>query len=161
MPGQIKVDPPPHQVGNSRDSTGRSGARRWDGHHTRWCNLKDNPGRWNGSSAEDCQETSNHSDSQRSQWIFNDRLMSLTQDYDAIILVFDTYTHDSLKSATKLRYWRKPFLRHPFCKIQDGGHKGLGANGNIVFLIAYAIMFPKMYSFHTLHKNPTKVKIGT
>jgi len=41
--------------------------------------------------------------------------------------------------------------------MQDGGHIGLGANGNIVFLIAYAISFPKMYSFHTLHKNPAKV----
>ena len=31
---------------------------------------------------------------------FNDRLMSLTRDYDEIILVFDTYRDDSLKSAT-------------------------------------------------------------
>ena len=42
-------------------------------------------------------------------------------------------------------------------KIQDGGHKGLGANGNIGFLIAYTITFPKMYSFQTLQKNPTKL----
>lgn len=37
---------------------------------------------------------------------FNDRLMSLTQDYDEIVLVFDTYRADSLKSATgeKRRY---------------------------------------------------------
>lgn len=32
---------------------------------------------------------------------FNDRLMSLTRDYDEIILVFDTYRDDSLKSATR------------------------------------------------------------
>ncbi|KAF3839350.1 hypothetical protein F7725_018067 [Dissostichus mawsoni] len=32
---------------------------------------------------------------------FNDRLMSLTRDYDEIILVFDTYRTDSLKSATR------------------------------------------------------------
>ena len=32
---------------------------------------------------------------------FNDRLMSLTQDYDEIILVFDTYRDRSLKSATR------------------------------------------------------------
>ena len=32
---------------------------------------------------------------------FNDRLMSLTQDYDEIVLVFDTYKADSLKSATR------------------------------------------------------------
>ena len=32
---------------------------------------------------------------------FNERLMSLTQDYDEIILVFDTYRDDSLKSATR------------------------------------------------------------
>ncbi|KAJ4946949.1 hypothetical protein JOQ06_008992, partial [Pogonophryne albipinna] len=32
---------------------------------------------------------------------FNDRLMSLTRDYDDIILVFDTYRTDSLKSATR------------------------------------------------------------
>src|SRR6218665_1307984 len=37
--------------------------------------------------------------------------------------------------------------------MQDGGHIGLGANGNIVFLIAYTISFQKMYSFHTLHKD--------
>jgi len=41
--------------------------------------------------------------------------------------------------------------------MQDGGHIGLGENGNIVFLIAYAISFPRMYSFYTLHKNPAKV----
>ena len=33
----------------------------------------------------------------------------------------------------------------------------LGANGNIVFLIAYTITFSKMYSFHTLHKIPAKI----
>ncbi|KAK5903111.1 hypothetical protein CgunFtcFv8_006920 [Champsocephalus gunnari] len=32
---------------------------------------------------------------------FNDRLMSLSRDYDEIILVFDTYRTDSLKSATR------------------------------------------------------------
>ncbi|KAK5929735.1 hypothetical protein CgunFtcFv8_010949 [Champsocephalus gunnari] len=32
---------------------------------------------------------------------FNDRLMSLTRDYDEIILVFDAYRTDSLKSATR------------------------------------------------------------
>ncbi|KAK5911790.1 hypothetical protein CesoFtcFv8_001726 [Champsocephalus esox] len=32
---------------------------------------------------------------------FNERLMSLTRDYDEIILVFDTYRTDSLKSATR------------------------------------------------------------
>ena len=32
---------------------------------------------------------------------FNDRLMQMTQDYDEIILVFDTYRADSLKSATR------------------------------------------------------------
>ena len=35
-----------------------------------------------------------------SEW-FSDRLMSLTRDYDEIILVFDTYRDDSLKSATR------------------------------------------------------------
>ena len=48
-----------------------------------------------------------------------------------------------------------------FCKIQDGGHTGIRANVNIVFLIPYSIKFPKMYSFDTLHKNPAKVKIQT
>ena len=42
-------------------------------------------------------------------------------------------------------------------KMQDGGHIGVGANVNIVFLIAYVISFPKMYSFHTLQKIPTKL----
>ena len=32
---------------------------------------------------------------------FNDRLMSLTRDYDEIILAFDTYRDDSLKSAAR------------------------------------------------------------
>jgi len=50
-----------------------------------------------------------------------------------------------------------PFIRQPFCKIQDGGHVGIRANGNIVFLVAYTINFPKMYSFDTLHKNPAKL----
>jgi len=41
---------------------------------------------------------------------FNDRLMSLTRDYDEIILVFDTYRDDSLKNATrdKRRQGRAP-----------------------------------------------------
>ena len=41
---------------------------------------------------------------------FNDRLMSLTRDYDEIILVFDTYRDDSLKSTTrdKRRQGRAP-----------------------------------------------------
>ena len=34
-------------------------------------------------------------------YCFNDKLMSLTVDYDEIILVFDTYREDSLKSATR------------------------------------------------------------
>src|SRR6218665_1579296 len=34
-------------------------------------------------------------------------------------------------------------------KMQNGGHIGVGANVNIVFLIAYIISFPNMYSFHT------------
>src|SRR6218665_3735975 len=42
-------------------------------------------------------------------------------------------------------------------KMQDGGHIGVGANVNIVFLISYVISFPKMYSFHTLQKIPTKL----
>src|SRR6218665_378988 len=42
-------------------------------------------------------------------------------------------------------------------KMQDGGNIGVGANVNIVFLIAYVISFPKMYSFHTLQKIPTKL----
>jgi len=46
-------------------------------------------------------------------------------------------------------------------KMQDGGHIGVGANENIVFLIAYIISFPKMYSFHTLQKIPTKVLFQT
>ena len=37
----------------------------------------------------------------------------------------------------------KTFFTQPFCKIQDGGHIGLEANGNIVFLIAYTIRFPR------------------
>src|SRR6267154_1371996 len=32
---------------------------------------------------------------------FNNRLISLTGDYDEIILVFDTYREDSLKCATR------------------------------------------------------------
>src|SRR6218665_2233836 len=41
---------------------------------------------------------------------FNNRLMSLTRDYDEIILVFDTYRDYSLKSATrdKRRHGRAP-----------------------------------------------------
>src|SRR6218665_411030 len=41
---------------------------------------------------------------------FNNRLMSLTRDYDEIILVFDTYRDYSLKSATrdKRRHRRAP-----------------------------------------------------
>src|SRR6218665_268393 len=42
-------------------------------------------------------------------------------------------------------------------KMQDGCHIGVGANLNIVFLIAYVISFPKMYSFHTLQKILTKL----
>lgn len=34
-------------------------------------------------------------------------------------------------------------------------------NKDIVFLIAYSVRFPKMYSFHTPHQNPTKVGIQT
>jgi len=41
--------------------------------------------------------------------------------------------------------------------MQDGGHFRLGANENIVFLIAYTIGFPEMYSLHTLKKIPTKL----
>ena len=41
--------------------------------------------------------------------------------------------------------------------MQDGGPIGLGAKENIIFLIAYTISFPKMYSFHTLQKIPTKL----
>ena len=52
----------------------------------------------------------------------------------------------------------KNYFRQPFCKVQNGGHKGLGANGNIVFLIAYELRFPKMYNFETLHKNPAKFR---
>jgi len=37
----------------------------------------------------------------------------------------------------------------------------VAANGNIVFLNACTISFPKMYSFQNLHKNPTKLKIMT
>jgi len=65
MPGQIKVDPPPQQVGNSRNSTGRS---------EDWIVIApDAPSRKialvDGMvlSAEDDQETSNQSDNQRSQ----------------------------------------------------------------------------------------------
>ena len=32
---------------------------------------------------------------------FNGRLLSLTHDYDEIILVFDTYREESLKSSTR------------------------------------------------------------
>src|SRR5258705_3701438 len=42
----------------TRDYTGRSAARRWDGHQIRCSISQDSPGRWNGSSAEDSQETS-------------------------------------------------------------------------------------------------------
>ena len=35
-----------------------------------------------------------------SEW-FYDRLMSLTRDYDEVILVFDTYKADSLKHITR------------------------------------------------------------
>src|SRR6218665_2287511 len=34
--------------------------------------------------------------------------------------------------------------------LYNGGHVGLGENGNIVSMIAFAISFPKMYSFPTL-----------
>ena len=41
-----------------------------------------------------------------SEW-FNERLMSLTRDYNEIILVFDTYRDDSLKSATRAKKGRE------------------------------------------------------
>ena len=34
---------------------------------------------------------------------YNDRLMDITRDYDEVIVVFDTYKHDSLKSKTRER----------------------------------------------------------
>src|SRR6267154_615544 len=37
---------------------------------------------------------------------FNNRLISLTGDYDEIILVFDTYREDSLKGATRDKRWQ-------------------------------------------------------
>src|SRR6218665_3940320 len=43
-----------------------------------------------------------------------------------------------------------PVSWQPYCEMQDSDHIGLGVNGNIVFMIACAIGFPKMYSFHTL-----------
>ena len=45
---------------------------------------------------------------------FNDRIMSLKRDYHEIILVFDTYRDDSLKSATrdKRRQGRAPIQYH-------------------------------------------------
>jgi len=42
---------------------------------------------------------------------FNDRLMSLTRDYDAIILVFDTYRDDSLKSAARYNRTHQSSIR--------------------------------------------------
>ena len=45
--------------------------------------------------------------------------------------------------------------------MQDDGQIGLGANVNIVFLIAYTMSFPKMYSLHTLQEIPTKVQMQT
>ena len=37
--------------------------------------------------------------------------------------------------------------------MQEGGHIGPGANEDIVFLIAYTISFPKVYSFHAFQRN--------
>ena len=41
--------------------------------------------------------------------------------------------------------------------MQDGGHIGHGVNENIVFLIAYIISFPKMYSFYTFQRNLAEI----
>src|SRR6218665_2428176 len=46
-------------------------------------------------------------------------------------------------------------------KMQDGGHIGVGANENIVFLIAYIISFPKMYCFHTFKRNLAEILTKT
>ena len=37
-------------------------------------------------------------------------------------------------------------------KIQDGRHRGVGANGNIGFWIQQGVSFPKMYSFPILQE---------
>jgi len=77
---------------------------------------------------------------------------------DKVCAFYKQVVHDvSVMTSCRLT----SYVRLPFCKIKDGGHIGLGANRNIVFLVAYIIMFPKMYSFHTLQENPTTVKIRT
>ena len=48
---------------------------------------------------------------------FNDRLMSLTQDYDEFVLVFDTYGADSLKSATREK--RRDGKAHVQYQVRD------------------------------------------
>jgi len=45
--------------------------------------------------------------------------------------------------------------------MQDGGDAGHKANGNIGYLIAYTISFPKMYSFHTFQRNIAEVLTKT
>ena len=58
----------------------------------------------------------------------------------------------SIRVRVRLHPISTPYPSPLFCKIQDGWHIGIRANGNIIFLIAYTIKFPKMYSFDTLHK---------
>src|SRR6218665_1217901 len=45
--------------------------------------------------------------------------------------------------------------------MQDGGHIAPGANENIIFLIAYTISFPKIYSLYTFQKNVTEILTKT
>jgi len=43
--------------------------------------------------------------------------------------------------------------------MQDSGHIGLG--GNIVYLIAHTIHFPKIYSFHAFQRNLAEILTKT
>src|SRR6218665_1935029 len=50
---------------------------------------------------------------------------------------------------------------HRTSKMQYGNHIGPGANENIVFLIAYTISFPKMYSFNTFQRTLAEILMKT
>src|SRR6218665_2269015 len=71
------------------------------------------------------------------------------------------YSFHTFKKYLAEIFTKTCFMAAILNKMQDGGHIGIGANVNIVFLNAYVISFPKMYSFHTLQKIPTKVLIQT
>ena len=52
---------------------------------------------------------------------------------------------------------KKTFFMAAILKIQDGRHIYIWEIGNIGFLIAHTTQFPKMHSFASLPKMPTKL----